>query len=96
VVDLPPGALLLASSARYAHQAFRIGRSAWGLQFHIETPPQMVRDWVGTDADALVEAGLDPAAVLFGSLSALDEVAEVWRPVMGHFARLALARRGSD
>jgi len=96
VVDPPPGALLLASSARYAHQAFRIGGSAWGLQFHIETPPQMVHDWVGTDADALVEAGLDPAAVLFGSLSELDEVAEVWQPVMGHFARLALARRGSD
>jgi len=56
----------------------------------------MVHDWVGTDADALVDAGLDPAAVLTGSLSALDEVAEVWRPVMGHFARLALARRGSD
>lgn len=33
--DLPDGATLLASSDRYAHQAFRVAR-AWGLQFHVE------------------------------------------------------------
>ncbi|WP_351231419.1 type 1 glutamine amidotransferase [Streptomyces sp. NPDC002133] len=33
---LPAGARLLASSTRYAHQAFRVGPTAWGLQFHIE------------------------------------------------------------
>ncbi|MFD7438248.1 type 1 glutamine amidotransferase [Streptomyces sp. NPDC059861] len=33
---LPEGALLLASSDRYPHQAFRLGPRAWGLQFHIE------------------------------------------------------------
>jgi GMP synthase-like glutamine amidotransferase len=32
----PPGAALLASSARYAAQAFRAGSAAWGLQFHVE------------------------------------------------------------
>jgi GMP synthase (glutamine-hydrolysing) len=34
--DLPPGASLLASSDRYAHQAFRRGRNVLGLQFHAE------------------------------------------------------------
>jgi GMP synthase-like glutamine amidotransferase len=33
--DLPDGALLLASSDAYAHQAFRVAH-AWGLQFHVE------------------------------------------------------------
>ncbi|MFJ4467859.1 type 1 glutamine amidotransferase [Streptomyces sp. NPDC089424] len=33
---LPVGAVLLASSDRYRHQAFRLGPRAWGLQFHIE------------------------------------------------------------
>jgi GMP synthase (glutamine-hydrolysing) len=92
IQDLPPGAVLLASSARYANQAFRIGPSAWGLQFHIETPPRMVQDWVRGDVDALVEAGLDPDAVLAAMVAELDEVAEVWQPVVGHFARLALER----
>ncbi len=33
--DLPPGAVLLASTAMYPHQAFRF-ENAYGLQFHVE------------------------------------------------------------
>lgn len=33
---LPEGAELLASNPLYLHQAFRFGRRAYGLQFHIE------------------------------------------------------------
>ncbi|WP_406129726.1 gamma-glutamyl-gamma-aminobutyrate hydrolase family protein [Streptomyces canus] len=35
-MDLPAGATLLASCDRYPVQAFRVGGSAWGLQFHLE------------------------------------------------------------
>jgi fatty-acyl-CoA synthase len=35
-IDLPPAGTLLASSSRYPAQAFRLGPSAWGLQFHVE------------------------------------------------------------
>lgn len=41
--DLPPGALLLASSPLYPNQAFRWGRLAYGLQFHLEFTPGIVR-----------------------------------------------------
>ncbi|MGW3104297.1 methyltransferase domain-containing protein [Streptomyces sp. NPDC001100] len=34
--DLPAGATVLASCERYPVQAFRIGGSAWGTQFHLE------------------------------------------------------------
>ena len=34
--DLPEGATHLARSDIYANQGFRVGPSAWGLQFHIE------------------------------------------------------------
>jgi GMP synthase (glutamine-hydrolysing) len=37
--DLPEGAVLLASSERYRHQAFRLGDRAYGLQFHVELGP---------------------------------------------------------
>lgn len=43
--DLPTGAIHLARSARYAHQAFRIGESAYGLQFHVEVTAPMIRAW---------------------------------------------------
>ena len=42
--DLPEGAVLLASSSTYPHQAFRVGR-AYGVQFHLEVTPEMAREW---------------------------------------------------
>ncbi len=43
--ELPQGAEWLASSERCAHQAFRVGRRAYGLQFHLEVTPAMVLQW---------------------------------------------------
>lgn len=88
VVDLPPGAVLLASSPRYPHQAFRIGRAAYGLQFHIEPPADLVRRWAAVDADEISAAGLDPERVLARTLAELDEVVEVWQPFAERFAAL--------
>jgi GMP synthase (glutamine-hydrolysing) len=49
--DLPNGAERLAHSRDVANQAFRWGRSVYGVQFHPEMTEEMVRDWS-------VEAGL--------------------------------------
>lgn len=49
--DLPPGAVLLASSALCRHQAFRIGHRAYGLQFHVEVDGPMACRWAVEDAD---------------------------------------------
>jgi GMP synthase (glutamine-hydrolysing) len=50
VVDLPPGAVWLASSNQYPYQAFRVG-SAWGVQFHPEASATTLRDWANHDVD---------------------------------------------
>jgi GMP synthase-like glutamine amidotransferase len=92
IVDLPPGAVHLASSSRYVNQAFRIGDRAWGLQFHIETPPEMVRHWGAEYGAAVVEAGLDPVALAERAVEELDEVEACWRPVVERFADLAAGR----
>lgn len=42
---LPEGAKLLASSPAAPHQAFQAGRAAYGVQFHLEVTPEMVREW---------------------------------------------------
>lgn len=55
--DLPAGASRLASSQLYPNQAFRYGRTAYGLQFHIEVTPAIVRTWLAS------ETGIDQAAV---------------------------------
>jgi GMP synthase-like glutamine amidotransferase len=43
--DLPPGAVLLASSAGYRHQAFRFGNRIYGFQFHVEVTKEMITQW---------------------------------------------------
>ena len=92
VADLPPGAVLLASSTRYPHQAFRVGDRAWGLQFHIETPPEMVRHWGAEYGGAVERAGLDPVALAERAVGELGEVEACWRPAVERFAALVQGR----
>jgi len=84
IVALPPGALQLASSPGCDVQAFRLGRVAWGIQFHIETTPQVVRAWANTDSDAL--EGYDVQQILSRADAVHDDVAEVWAPFAASFA----------
>lgn len=43
---IPPGAVALAASATCAHQAFRFGDCAYGVQFHPEVTPGMLAEWI--------------------------------------------------
>ena len=49
---LPGGAACLASTAITPNQAFRLGRHAYGLQFHLEVGRDQMLEWVGTPAAA--------------------------------------------
>lgn len=86
VTVLPPGAIRLASSPACENQAFRLGRLAWALQFHIETTPELVRRWAGEDAAAL--DGYDLDLMLSRSDAAHHDIAEVWRPFAHAFAEV--------
>jgi GMP synthase-like glutamine amidotransferase len=50
---LPPGAARLATNGTAANQAFRVGRAAYGIQFHFEADRQLVAEWNGIFADYL-------------------------------------------
>jgi GMP synthase-like glutamine amidotransferase len=52
--DLPPGALHLARSSGCEHQAFQVGASALGLQFHLETTPESADQIIRHCRDDLV------------------------------------------
>ena len=45
VAEAPPGATVLAHSPLCAVQAMRVGRHAYGMQYHCEILPQTVSDW---------------------------------------------------
>jgi GMP synthase (glutamine-hydrolysing) len=50
--DLPDGAVLLASSPAYAHQAYRVGTVAYAVQFHVEVTEAMGEEWATVPAYA--------------------------------------------
>jgi GMP synthase (glutamine-hydrolysing) len=58
--DLPPGAVRLAFSALTMNQAFRVGRCAYGFQFHMEVTPTMIETWLSEYAQDL---GADAAGL---------------------------------
>ncbi len=86
ITELPPAAIHLASSPTCANQAFRLGRLAWGIQFHIETTPELLRSWA--EEDALVLLDYDVEAILERADRAHADVAEVWQPFAAAFAAI--------
>jgi GMP synthase-like glutamine amidotransferase len=91
ITELPRGAVLLAASSRYPHQAFRIGDRAWGLQFHIECDSAMIAQWA-TDSALLDELGYDPEAVVVACAAVMSDIEEAWQPFAARFAALALGQ----
>lgn len=86
ITALPPGAIQLASSPVCEHQAFRLGRLAWGVQFHIETTPEILRKWADEDAGELGDYDLD--LIVSRATPIHDDVEEVWRPFAHAFAEV--------
>jgi GMP synthase-like glutamine amidotransferase len=65
VAEAPPGATVLAHSPLCTVQAMRVGRHAYGMQYHCEILPQTVGDWAEIPAyacalDAALGAGAMP------------------------------------
>lgn len=52
---LPAGAIRLASNDIAVNQAFRVGRAAYGTQFHFEADRKLVRHWNTVFASHLAE-----------------------------------------
>lgn len=89
VVDrLPSNSVLLASSTLYPNQAFRVGRCAYGLQFHIETTTELVESWA---ADAPEQAEFARPGDLDHDrlVRAHADIEETWRPFAAQFVKLA-------
>jgi GMP synthase (glutamine-hydrolysing) len=82
---LPPGAVQLASAPACDQQAFRLGRLAWGIQFHIETTPEILDAWAA-EAGPGELAGLDVDAVLARARALDADLVEVWAPFARAFA----------
>jgi GMP synthase (glutamine-hydrolysing) len=62
-LDLPPDAVVLASTKLCPNQAFAIGKNVLGLQFHPEAAPARIEPWLIGHATELASAGVDPRQI---------------------------------
>lgn len=64
VLRLPPGATLLAENEFEPHQAFRVGKRAWGVQFHPEFSPAVMKAYLHAQSPDLKQEGFEPQMLL--------------------------------
>jgi GMP synthase (glutamine-hydrolysing) len=88
IFDLPRGATLLASSALTANQAFRYGKNAYGLLFHLEITLSQVSAMVESFADELQAAGLNGSAIKLNAHTHLPELQKIGRQVFSRWVAL--------
>lgn len=90
---LPEGAVLLASTPTCAHQAWRLGDTAWALQFHPEIDTATMKDWVDDDRELVHERGFDCDEIVAGFEQRTDELIAAWRPFAHRFAEIVRSAR---
>jgi GMP synthase (glutamine-hydrolysing) len=91
ISQLPSGATLLASNPFYENQAFRVGRQVYGVQFHIETTPEIVRAWAESDPEGVDASPHDLDTICARAEAAQPDLEEVWAPFAARFAELVAA-----
>jgi len=72
VLELPPGALRLATTDKDANHAFRYGDSVWGVQFHPEFDREIVNAYVAYSAPDLAARGENAAEIALSSRDTPD------------------------
>lgn len=100
--DIPEGAQLLASSPGCAHQAFRFGQCAYGLQFHLEVDAPMIHRWLqvpGNQQEILeLEGRIDPEQIRLDTPKHIPGLDKLSRDCFTGFVRLfgELRKRGPE
>ncbi len=91
ITDLPPTAIWLAESRAYPHQAFRVGSSAWGVQFHPELSPELYRRWTAyVQEDQQTAERIHAGVAQFEELD--DQVCEAARALARSFSGVVSKR----
>jgi GMP synthase (glutamine-hydrolysing) len=89
--DMPRGAVRLAQGPHCRNQAFRYGRSAYGLQFHIEMTAELIEAWLSESVNCGELAGLnyiDPRKIREQTPTDLPVLEALADKVLGRFVRL--------
>jgi len=86
VFSLPKDAVGLAQSRQTAHQAFRYGRNAYGILFHLEVTEGQISQMLVDFADELREAGGTPGEITEQTPQHLPALQGISAGVFGRWA----------
>lgn len=89
--ELPPGAVRLARSEGCENQAFQLGRSVIGLQFHLETTPDSAREIVSH-----CRAELSPSTYVQSETTILTATPEKYRAINNLMSEVLSFLRSND
>ena len=92
VFSLPQGALGLASSRQTLFQAFRYGKNAYGILFHLEVTREQILQMLSDFADELREAGGSAAEITEQIPQQLPALQEIAGEVFGRWSKKLEAR----
>ncbi|SFN89698.1 type 1 glutamine amidotransferase [Mycetocola miduiensis] len=91
VHELPPGVVSLCSSDRCPNQAFRVGATAWGLQFHLEALAATAEEWAGEDSEDLRSVGLTGSEVVARMQEHEVSLRDTWSTVADRWMSLVVS-----
>jgi GMP synthase (glutamine-hydrolysing) len=86
----PPAGAVRLGHSQACVQAFRVGATSWGLQFHVEATRPLLEEWAAAGASVLEARGIRAAAVL-GTGSQRAEQLLLATRIGDRFARAVLA-----
>ena len=87
LITLPENGVRLAGNSHDPNQAFRIGESVWGIQFHPEMSAEIICEYIDARREAIAAEGLDPDAQIRSARDSLHGARLLTR-----FAQLAASR----
>lgn len=93
---LPEGALRLCANDLYENQAFCVGGTAWGFQFHFEVDREAVYAFVDAFEGEVIASGFDPRDILAEAPESLGRLIDLREQVTTRFAFLVAAFQPVD
>ncbi|MBI5970021.1 MAG: gamma-glutamyl-gamma-aminobutyrate hydrolase family protein [Deltaproteobacteria bacterium] len=89
--DVPKDAVNLASTGLFPNQLIKVGRAAYGVQFHLEVTEAMIKDWLEVNSGELksLKGEISPARILKETPENIAELHRHGAAFIKRFLRLA-------
>lgn len=88
--DIPENSKCLASSELFPNQIIKVGKNAYGIQFHLEVTEEMVREWIDVNDKELisVKSYINPKKILKDTPENIETIHKYGEAVFSRFFNL--------